>query len=167
MEPLALIVPTLNDLVEPPDFIPPVDDRDYWMGRLDATGARQFLTMVASGFLPAEIALVNGIPLLYFEEWFEVACDKNELRRALKSCAQLSVSRSKAVLKGTPLNQGEAILRKSLSERLAWQAERVDPERWGTSKAPTAPPPPISITMNMAYKPDEKTIELTPQKVLT
>ena len=52
--------------------MPPVtvfwDGKEYWLGRLDATGVDQFVTMLAAGFLPAEVALKNGIPLVFFGE---------------------------------------------------------------------------------------------------
>lgn len=173
-EPITLATPELETLVDGLDFIPPASDKEYWFGRLDATGVPAFLTMMSSGHLPAVIALQNGIPLLWFEEWFELRVDKNLLRRAKHACAQVASARSAAVLKGTPINPAAAILQKSLSERLAWQAERLDPEHWGVQKTQGPSQVPITIRINLTApkrdpsKSDQTVIDVTPtQKALT
>lgn len=148
-EPMVLKAPTLDTLLEEVPFIYPEDTRDYWVEKLDATGTGPFLNMLAAGFLPAEIATANSLPLVFFQEWFERNVDKTALRHAMRSCAQMAVARSQAVLQGIPANQGHALTKRALAERLAWIAERADSERWGTSKAPAAPQIPVNITLNL------------------
>lgn len=123
--------------------------REEWFELLDNIGEDVVLETVASGRLPAEIALSNRIPLMVFREWFEERVNTDRLKVAARSHAEVAVLKSTLSLSAAPDSPADAAVQKELSARYAWIAERMDPERWGPPQKKDAAPPSVNIVFNM------------------
>jgi len=99
--------------------------------RLDELGVDGFLEMVAKGRLPIEIAVQYQVPALYLKRWVDTYIEPAVLEQAFKEAAQAFVLKSVLPLTVTYDSPGHAAVARALSERMAWIASKLDPDRWG------------------------------------
>lgn len=147
------------------DFAPVLPHgREHYFALLDGIGVDTVLEFIASGRLPVELALSNGIPRIIFAEWMDDRVDKAKLKVAMRSHAQVAVLKSQLALQATPDSPAEATVQKELSIRLAWTAERMDPETWGTARKDDRQPPAVNISLNLGGAPPEQLpTDITPR----
>jgi len=156
-------------------------DRTEAFARLNEMGVDAFLEFVAKGHLLHDIAIAQEVPVVYLREWVDQFVDAAALDKARELAAEAFVVKSLLPLMVTYDSPGEASVAKALSERMAWVAERLDPGRWGTTRAPAVPNSPVNLVFNIgdakveaqagpqqASVPDKtKTLELLATEVVT
>jgi len=138
-------------------------DRLEAFKKLNELGVERFLEMVAKGRLLPEIAISLEVPVTYLDEWVRHNVDAAALSSARKLSAEAHVLKSLLPLLVTYDSPGHATVAKALSERMAWIAQRLDPDRWGDVKPSKVPNMPVNLVFNLG---GEQKVEMKEAQVL-
>jgi len=127
-------------------------DRVQAYERLNRFGVARVLEMISKGRLGPEIAADVGVPMVHFQSWVEETIDPADLDKARRAAAEAFVVKSILPLTVTYDQPGHATIAKALSERMAWVAQRLDPNRWGDVKPAHKDGAPVKFVFNFGDK---------------
>ena len=105
------------------------EEPEFWRDQLTGVGYRSVAEFVAEGYLPAEFAKVNGIPLIYFFDWWN-NCPKDLLRVAHQAHAQTNALKAEMVLSLQPPDKESAEIMKESAKLHMDRAKVFDPGLW-------------------------------------
>lgn len=134
-------------------------DRGDAYRRLDELGVFAFLELLAKGRLLTEIAIDLQVPVMYLEEWAKQNIDPAKYDEARRLGAEAFVVKSILPLTVTYDSPGQATIAKALSERMAWVAQRLDPDRWGDTKPSKVPSSPVNLVFKIGEQAQVKVEE--------
>lgn len=126
-------------------------DRDYWSSALilDEIGTRTISEQLATGRLPAEVALLYEVPILHFRRWMRDRIAPEELDEIRSAAAESLQVKAMLTLSAHLKNPAEAAQAKALSDRFARVSEALSPNEWNPQRVRTPEDmPSITIVMN-------------------
>lgn len=117
---------------------------------LDQIGVDMILNQLSTGRLPAEVALLYEVPILYFRSWMRERLTPEEIDEAREAAAEALQVKALLTLSARLHSPAEASQAKALSDRFAKISEALSPKNWSPARieAPGSVPS-VSITFNM------------------
>lgn len=126
-------------------------DRAYWSSEqiLDEIGVQVISEQLATGRLPAEVALLYEVPVLHFRRWMRDRLSPEEVDEIRSAAAESLQVKAMLTLSAHLKNPAEAAQAKALSDRFAKVSEALSPNEWNPQRV-RAPEdmPSITIVMN-------------------
>lgn len=116
---------------------------------LDIVGRDMIMEQLATGRLPAEVALMYQVPILSFRRWMADRITDIEMDAVREAAAESLQLKALLTLSADLQNPAQASQAKALSERMARISESLDPKGWNPNHAePRTVLPSITIAFN-------------------
>ena len=101
---------------------------------LDVIGAQVIAEQLATGRLPAEVALLYEVPILHFRRWMRERYDKDALEEIRQAAAESLQVKAMLTLSARLDNPAAASQAKALSDRMAKVSEALSPRDWNPTR---------------------------------
>jgi hypothetical protein len=109
------------------------EEPGHWKAVLEEIGYHSVAEFVAEGYLPAEFAKANDIPLIHFFDWWN-NCPKDLVRVSSQAHAQTSALKAELILSIQPPDKESAEVMKESAKFFMRRAEVYDPALWQQGK---------------------------------